>query len=250
MSGMLTRSKRKKETDALETRAEPDRVGLTSLEQVLLIWTIREKHKAHTKYSEMTAYWVQKNFQAFCYYKPKLIERIDTTLVLRLTIYMNKLFSGSSDGSICVWDADTHAHVATLQGHTDSVFCLTIYKNKLFSVSADRTIRVWDADTHAHMATLKKHTDNVTCSTIYKNKLFSGSADFTSTICVWDADTHVPVTTLQGHVHVLTCLTIYKNKLFSSSAGHTIRVWDADTHITGAHPPLHEHSQQIDNKLH
>ena len=146
MSGMLTRSKRKKEADALETPAEPDRVGLTSLEQVLLIWTIREKHKADTKYSEMTAYWVQKNFKALCYYKPKLIKRIDTTLVLRLTIYMNKLFSGSSDGSICVWDADTHAHVATLEGHTYQVWCLTIYKNKLFSGSGDRTIRVWDLD--------------------------------------------------------------------------------------------------------
>ena len=191
MSGMLNRSKRKKEADASETLAEPDRVGLSSLEQVLLIWTIREKHKAHTKYSKMTAYWVQKNFQAFCYYKPKLIERIDTTLVLRLTIYMNKLFSGSSDGSIHVWDADTHAHVATLQGHTDSVFCLTIYKNKMFSGSHDRTIRVWDADTHAHVATLhvatlEGHTYAVYCLTIYKNKLFSGSND--STIRVWNLD--------------------------------------------------------------
>ena len=226
MSGMLTRSKRKKETDALETPAEPDRVGLTSLEQVLLIWTIREKHKAHTKYSEMTAYWVQKNFQAFCYYKPKLIERIDTTLVLRLTIYMNKLFSGSSDGSIRVWDADTHAHVATLQGHTDSVFCLTIYINKLFSGSHDRTIRVWDADTHTHVATLQVHTDEVYCLTIYKNKLFSGGLNHT--IRVWGADTHTHVATLEGHTYGVRCLTIYKNKLFSGGADGSIRVWDLD----------------------
>ena len=72
-----------------------------------------------------------------------------------LTIYKNKLFSGSNDSTIRVWDADTHAHVATLEGHTSSVWCLTIYKNKLFSGSIDHTIRVWDADTHTHVATLE-----------------------------------------------------------------------------------------------
>ena len=40
-----------------------------------------------------------------------------------------------SDGTIRVWDADTHAHVATLEGHTGEVYSLTIYKNKLFSGS-------------------------------------------------------------------------------------------------------------------
>ena len=61
-----------------------------------------------------------------------------------LTIYKNKLFSGSADHTIRVWDADTHAHVATLEGHTNSVCCLTIYKKKLFS--NDGSIRLWDLD--------------------------------------------------------------------------------------------------------
>ena len=111
---------------------------------------------------------------------------------------MNKLFSGARDNTIRVWDADMHAHVATLtymKVHIDYVFCLTIYKNKLFSSSVnsilfsgrfDNTIRVWDANTHAHVATLQGHTDEVYCLTIYKNKLFSGSND--STIRVWNLD--------------------------------------------------------------
>ena len=58
--------------------------------------------------------------------------------------------TGANSSALChscsVWDADTHAHVATLEGHTSSVHCLTIYKNKLFSGSWDSTIRVWNLD--------------------------------------------------------------------------------------------------------
>ena len=127
-------------------RLEPDRIGLTPAEQVLLAWVFREKQKANEKYREMTAYWVKRNLKAFCYFKPQLITRIDTNWIMCLTIYKNKLFSGSRDHTIRVWDADTHAHVATLQGHTSDVMCLTIYKNKLFSGSNDSTIRVWNLD--------------------------------------------------------------------------------------------------------
>jgi WD40 repeat protein len=84
-----------------------------------------------------------------------------------------------------VWDADTHKHLATLEGHTNGVSCLTLYGNKLFSTgSFDSTIRVWDADAHRQLATLKGHTSWVECLTLYGNKLFSGSMD--RTIRVWN----------------------------------------------------------------
>ena len=41
-----------------------------------------------------------------------------------------------------VWNANTHDHLATLEGHTGDVFCLNLYGNKLFSGSDDCTIRV------------------------------------------------------------------------------------------------------------
>ena len=106
MGGIFSRYTRTDKVDALETPAEPDRVGLTPTEQILLTWVFHDKCKVHTKYSEMHAYWVQVNFQALCYYKPKLIERIDTNRGLCLNVYMNKLFSGSVDCTIRVWDLD------------------------------------------------------------------------------------------------------------------------------------------------
>ena len=66
-----------------------------------------------------------------------------TSTVNRLTVIGNKLYSGSGDCTIRVWDTDTHQHITTLQGHTDMVICLTVVGNKLYSGSYDRTIRVW-----------------------------------------------------------------------------------------------------------
>ena len=265
MGGIFSRYTRTDEVDALETPAEPDRVGLTPTEQILLTWVFHDKCKVHTKYSEMHAYWVQVNFQALCYYKPKLIERIDTNRGLCLNVYMNKLFSvggphyscmgcryactcgyikgaysqvcltiyknklfsGSYNKTIRVWDADTHAH-GYITGAYYWVYCLTIYKEQLFSGSVTETIRVWDADTHAQVTTLQGHTSSVYCLTIYKNKLFSGSQwpHYSCMGCRY-ACTCVYIT---GAYLECVCLTIYKNKLFSGSMTGTIRVWDADTH--------------------
>ena len=60
-----------------------------------------------------------------------------------LTVVGNKLYSGSFDKTIGVWDTDTHQHIATLEGHTGSVCCLTVVGKKLYSGSYDATIRVW-----------------------------------------------------------------------------------------------------------
>ena len=106
-----------------------------------------------------------------------------TDAVYCLTVVGNKLYTGSDDRTIRVWDIDTHQHITALEGHTDDVYCLTVVGNKLYSGSFDRTIRVWDTDTHQHIATLEGHTDGVCYLTVVGNKLYSGSVD--KTIRAW-----------------------------------------------------------------
>ena len=55
----------------------------------------------------------------------------------------------------------TYKCLARLKGHTHGVRSLTLYGNKLFSGGFDRTIRVWNADTHEHLATMEGHTRGV-----------------------------------------------------------------------------------------
>ena len=72
-----------------------------------------------------------------------------------------------------------YTELANLRGHTDTVKCLTILKNKLYSGSWDNTIKIWNTETHELVATLEGHTDMVKCLTILKNKLYSTSNDKT-----------------------------------------------------------------------
>ena len=60
-----------------------------------------------------------------------------------LTLHENKLYSGSIDGNIRIWDTETYEEIAILRGHTGSVRCLTLHENKLYTGSGDKTIRVW-----------------------------------------------------------------------------------------------------------
>merc|ERR1711907_658003 len=67
----------------------------------------------------------------------------------------------------------------TLRGHTSYVYCLTVVGDKVYSGSDDETIRVWDTGTHECMTTLRGHTSWVGCLTVVGDKVYSGSGDKT-----------------------------------------------------------------------
>ena len=88
-----------------------------------------------------------------------------------LAVVGKKLYSGSWDRTIQVWDLDTHKYVASLEGHTSGVRCLTVIENKLYSGTYDRTIRVLDTDTHQCITNLEGH--NAICLIVVGNKVYS-----------------------------------------------------------------------------
>ena len=78
-----------------------------------------------------------------------------------LILHENKLYSGSYDKTIRIWNTETHEEIAILRGHTGYVRCLTLLKNKLYSGSDDKTIRVWNTETHEEIGILRGHTNTV-----------------------------------------------------------------------------------------
>ena len=68
--------------------------------------------------------------------------------VWALIVHGDKLYSGSGDASIKVWDCMvTFKNLETLQGHSGQVLCLAASGNFLFSGSHDKTIRAWSTRT-------------------------------------------------------------------------------------------------------
>ena len=149
-----------------------------------------------------------------------------------LAIYEDKLYSGSKDNTICVWNTDTYQTITTLiydyqYAINGSVKCLTIHNNKLYSGCEDSRIYVWNIVTYENIKVLNGHLEGVNCLTIYENKLYSGGNDYA--ICIWDIDTYKLLSILKGHSSSVNCLTIYENKLYSGSSDCAIRVWDIKT---------------------
>lgn len=72
---------------------------------------------------------------------PQVLES-HTRPVLSLAVAGNRLFSGSYDYSIRVWNLSTLQREKTLTGHTDAVRALTVAGGKVFSASYDGTLKV------------------------------------------------------------------------------------------------------------
>ncbi|KAG8661513.1 zinc finger CCCH domain-containing protein 48 isoform X2 [Manihot esculenta] len=68
-----------------------------------------------------------------------------TGAVICLTVGKKRLYSGSTDNSIRVWDLDYLQCIHTLNGHVDAVTSLICWNEYLLSCSLDRTIKVWAA---------------------------------------------------------------------------------------------------------
>jgi WD40 repeat protein len=65
---------------------------------------------------------------------------------LALSIDGTRLYSGSDDNSIKVWDLEAGKEILTLSGHTGNVRCLSLAADgkRLYSGSRDTTVKVWD----------------------------------------------------------------------------------------------------------
>ncbi len=144
-----------------------------------------------------------------------------------LAIFDGKLFSGSWDRTVKVWDLKTGEWTATLAGHVDEVWSLATFDGKLYSGSKDCTINVWDLKTGELKATLTGHGKSVYSLAVFDGKLYSGSSD--NTIKVWDLKTGQCTATLTGHGNWVRSLAIFDGKLYSGSCDHTIKVWDLKT---------------------
>ena len=190
----------------------------------------------------------------------------------------DKILTGSDDANINVYDTQTGALRAKLEGHEGGVWALQYEGNVLVSGSTDRAVRVWDIERGICTHTFQGHTSTVRCLQILLPTLvgtgldgrpitmpkqpliITGSRD--SHLRVWklpkpgDAHLHQAgpaqdestesryfVRTLTGHHHSVRAIAAHADTLVSGSYDCTVRVWKISTGET-----LHRlqgHSQKV-----
>ncbi|KAK5994621.1 Vegetative incompatibility protein HET-E-1 [Cladobotryum mycophilum] len=142
----------------------------------------------------------------------------------------NKLVSGSSDGTVRIWDATTGSCIRTINGHSNWVTSVAFSANgqRIASGSRDETIKIWDAAHGTCFQILQGHSGLIT-EVIFSpenKRLASASGD--DTIRIWDIARGICLQTLHGHRSLVTSIDFSTDgqRLASGSYDNTVKIWD------------------------
>ena len=144
------------------------------------------------------------------------------------------LASGSSDGTVRLWDVNTGGHLRTLEEHTSLVYSVSFSPDgkTLASGSRDGTVRLWDVNTGGHLRTLEGHTRSVYSVSFSPDGETLASGNL-YTVLLWDVNTGGHLRTLEEHTgRAYVSFSPDGETLASGSNDETIRLWDT---LTGTH---------------
>jgi WD40 repeat protein/serine/threonine protein kinase len=143
-----------------------------------------------------------------------------------------RLATWAWDNVLRVWDVDTGASVAALEGHTDGVSCAAFSPDgtRIVSGSYDHTVRMWSLGTRETTPVVAQHEAEVNAVAFAPDGRRVASAGSDKVVRIWDV-TGRSLASLTGHDRSVTAVAFAPNgrELASGSEDRTIRVWDAET---------------------
>ncbi|XP_016182964.1 zinc finger CCCH domain-containing protein 48 [Arachis ipaensis] len=162
----------------------------------------------------------------------KLHEHKKVVTGIALPAGSDKLYSGSTDGTVRAWDCNTGHCVNMI--HLNSEVTSLISEGPWIFAGVKNAVKAWNIQTGADV-TLDGPKGQVLSLNVGNDILLAGAED--GVIYAWryssDPKPESPfelVATLSGHTKPVVCLAIgcYK-MLYSGSMDHSIKVWDLNT---------------------
>ncbi len=175
-----------------------------------------------------------------------IFEHGDSVLSVAFSPVDNTLLaSGSSDGTVKLWDVVTHTNVATFEGHVGGVASVAFSPNGMLLAAgaADDTVKLWDVETQQNIATLEGHAVGGTLVGFSPDgtTLAAGASD--GIIKLWNVETHQNTATFggydaitvdaivaaEGESYWFTPVSFLSNTTLAAGSGDRIKLWDVVT---------------------
>jgi WD40 repeat protein/tRNA A-37 threonylcarbamoyl transferase component Bud32 len=144
-----------------------------------------------------------------------------------------QLASGSSDGTVRLWDEATGRELFKSQGHAVAVNSVAFSPvgKRLASAARDGVVKVWDVLTGEELLTLVGHSGAARAVVFIGDGKRLASAGDDMTVRLWDLETGKESSLFRGHQGAVTSLAFSPdgNRLASGSQDRTVIVWDLAT---------------------
>ncbi len=143
------------------------------------------------------------------------------------------LASGSWDGTVIIWDANSGEIIKSLKEHSDGVNSVSWSPDGkyLASGSWDNTVIIWDANSGEIIKSLKEHSDGVNSVSWSPDGKYLASGSKDKNVIIWDARSGEKLKTLQGHFNNVSLVSwsIDGKCLLIGSENKLVEMWNVNS---------------------
>jgi WD40 repeat protein len=144
-----------------------------------------------------------------------------------------RVVSGSSDGTLRVWDVESGQTLQRLESHAYGLYevraVAVLDSRRVVSGSDERSLRVWDVESGQTLQVLEGHSGGVyAVAVLDSRRVVSGSLE--GTLRVLDVASSQTLRTLEGHSDRVRAVAVLDGRrVVSGSDDETLRVWDVES---------------------
>ncbi len=165
--------------------------------------------------------------------EPRILRGGDQTLTLAFSADAKLLATGSWNGQVRLWNAQSGRELRLFEGHTDAAKSVAFSPDgkMLASASHDRSVRLWDVAGKKHRELKTGHKGYVMSVAISSDGQHIASASVDGSVRLFDAASGKRKRVFKGHRGAVLTVTFSPDSRTVASAGQDrrIRFWDVDT---------------------